>query len=100
MVSRRLSKQPYYIYHKEHKPLYFAGLNFAITEEQNVVILLQKLIKHKSIHSRMPLIISAEDNEAWLSENVKEEAILSSRNIDLKLQYPVESTKVYNDTSY
>ena len=82
-----LIKQPYYIYHKDHKPLYFAGLNFAITEEErNVVILTTEADKSiNAIHSRMPLIIQAEDNEAWLSGKMsKKEAIFSSRNIALE----------------
>jgi len=50
----------------------------------------------------MPLIIPAEDNEAWLSGKMsKEEAILSSRNIALEA-HTVSSRvnkMIYNDTS-
>lgn len=99
-----LTKQPYYIYHKDHKPLYFAGLNFMTSREaQNVVILTTEADKSiQSIHSRMPLIISPEDNEAWLSGNMsKEAAILSSRKIMLEA-HTVSSRvnkMIYNDTS-
>lgn len=82
-----LIKQPYYIFHKEHKPLYFAGLNYTLSEEErNVVILTTEADRNiQSIHSRMPLIIPPEDNEAWLNGSMsKEQAIIASRKIELE----------------
>ena len=99
-----LIKQPYYIYHKEHKPLYFAGLNYLLSEEdKSVVILTTEADKNiQAIHSRMPLIIPPEDNEAWLSGSMsKEEAILSSHKVELEA-HSVSSRvnkMINNDTS-
>ena len=99
-----LIKQPYYIYHKDHKPLFFAGLNFSLSEEErNVVILTTEADKNiETIHSRMPLIIPAEYNEAWLSGNMsKEDAVLASRKIEL-VTHTVSSRvnkMIHNDTS-
>lgn len=82
-----LIKQPYYIYHKEHTPIYFAGLNYSLSqEERNVVIMTTEADKNiRAIHSRMPLIIPPEDNEAWLSGDMsKEDAIRASQKIELE----------------
>lgn len=99
-----LIKQPYFIFNKEHKPIYFGGLDYTVSkEERNVVIVTTEADENiKAIHPRMPLMIPLENHQAWLSgEMSKEEAIEASRKI--KLEAHTVSSRINkiinNDTS-
>ena len=97
-------KQPYYIFHEEHKPIYFGGLDYSLSEEERsaVIVTCEANEKIKAIHSRMPLIIPLEHHEAWLNgEMSKEDAIHA--NHEIKLEAHTVSSRVNkvinNDTS-
>lgn len=82
-----LSKQPYYIFPTDYKPLYFGALHYSISEEDSTVVLIttnaNTLIQ--PIHDRMPLLIPREQHGVWLSgELSKAEAIQSSAQIALE----------------
>ena len=59
-----LSKQPYYIFPTDYKPLYFGALHYSISEEDSTVVLIttnaNTLIQ--PIHDRMPLLIPREQH--------------------------------------
>ena len=68
-----------------------------------MVILTTEAYKNiETIHSRMPLIIPAECNDAWLSGNMsKEDALLACRKIEL-VTHTVSSRvnkMIHNDNS-
>jgi putative SOS response-associated peptidase YedK len=85
------SKQPYYIFHSEHKTLALAG----IWDGDGCAIITKPAQQDLlAIHERMPLIIKPEHYALWLNQKYDPDllSIVQKENITLSA-YPV-STKV------
>lgn len=101
-------KQPYYIRRPGGEPFTFAALwddELAGAERVRTCTLIttEALPSLRTLHDRMPLILSAEARERWLDPKPLEEpslnAILHEGNVDLE-SYPVSLAvnRVANDT--
>lgn len=76
-----LTKQPYYIYAQDQKPLYFGALYYPISknEHQIVIITTEATASIDRIHERMPLVIPKEFHAQWLRNEGKKEALLQTQ---------------------
>jgi putative SOS response-associated peptidase YedK len=100
------SKQPYYIFLKDHQPFAFAGLWEHWTdpnsggELQTCTILTTSPNElMEPIHNRMPVVLHPEDYAAWLDPDYDDaaelQAMLGPYDSDAMAHYPI-STKVNN----
>ena len=72
-----ITKQPYYIYRKDGGLQYFAGLWFPSPDDDvppaYVVLTTDALPSIHDIHERMPVMLDADAQEAWLSGDLKKQ---------------------------
>jgi putative SOS response-associated peptidase YedK len=81
-----IRKQPYYLFPEDNKLLYFAGLWFPGSEEgplpQCVLLTTAASESVQDIHSRMPVALSPDRLDDWLSAKLsKEEALDCARSL-------------------
>lgn len=76
-----LTKQPYYIFPKNLSPLYFGALYYPISDDQFQIVLIttQSTSCIRSIHDRMPLLISKDKHEDWLKGQVNKEDVYQNQ---------------------
>jgi putative SOS response-associated peptidase YedK len=97
-------KQPYYIHDKDDKPLVFAGIWDHWQDDQGdridscSIIVCDANQQMKNIHDRMPVILSADSWESWLTSEDKDalQALLVPYSGDLdiyKISRAVNSPK-------
>ena len=76
-----LTKQPYYIFQKNLSTLYFGALYYPISDDQFQIVLIttQSTSCIRSIHDRMPLLISKDKHEDWLKGKVNKEDVYQNQ---------------------
>jgi putative SOS response-associated peptidase YedK len=84
-----ITKQPYYIYPKHGKPVFFAGLYFPSTDEEQVpafvILTMAAQPSVKEIHDRMPVMLGPKAQATWLSGRLdKREAQALSNDVCLE----------------
>jgi putative SOS response-associated peptidase YedK len=94
-------KTPLWIHLKHHEPIFFAGLweSWHPPDDKNTELLSTTILTTaanefmKSIHDRMPVILSREDALAWLDPHLKDPAklgaLLKPLSNDLLVAFPV-----------
>ena len=73
-----VTKQPYYIFPKNHTPIYLGALRYSLSNESDNVVLIttESNADIKAVHDRMPLIIPIRAHKEWLKGTINKSKLI------------------------
>jgi putative SOS response-associated peptidase YedK len=73
-----VTKQPYYIFPKNHTPIYLGALRYSLPNESDNIVLIttESNADIQAVHDRMPLMIPIQAHKEWLKGTINKSRLI------------------------